>query len=87
MRVDPGGEHASVPVDRSGPPELAALADPARLAALRRTELLGGPPSEPLQRIAGMTAAQLGVPAVLATVVDADGEREERAFTVLDAHG
>jgi GAF domain-containing protein len=74
MRVAPGREHASVPVDRSAPSVLAALADPARLAALRRTELLGGPPSETLQRIAGMTAAQLGVPAVLATVVDADRE-------------
>jgi GAF domain-containing protein len=59
----------SVPGDVPDPPPLAALADPARLVALRRAE-----PSEALDRIARMAAAQLGAPIVLASLVDAERE-------------
>jgi GAF domain-containing protein len=56
------------------PPVQAALADPGRVAALRRSELLATPGSETLDRITAMAAAQLGTPAVLASVVSADRE-------------
>jgi len=59
--------------DLFDPPPLTALADPARLAALRRSEPPEAP-SEALARIARMAAAQLGVPAVLVSLVDAERE-------------
>ena len=60
--------------DLAGPPPLAALADPARLAALHRAELLHGPPSKTFDRIARMAAADLRAPLVIVTVVDAARE-------------
>jgi GAF domain-containing protein len=56
------------------PQDLAALADPGRVAALRRSELLAAPASETLDRITAMAAAQLGAPVVLASVVAPEAE-------------
>jgi GAF domain-containing protein len=54
------------------PPPLSPLADPRRLAALRRAELLDVTAGEELDRIVRMAAAQVGVPLVLLSLVDAD---------------
>jgi len=69
------GEHASVIDDLHEPPSLGPLTDPRRLAALQRVEALDAPGSEELERIVRMAAAQLAVPVVLVSLVDADGER------------
>jgi GAF domain-containing protein len=54
------------------PPPLDPLGDPRRVAALRRAELLDVTAGEQFDRIVGMAAAQLGVPEVLVSLVDAD---------------
>jgi len=56
------------------PPALDALADPRRLAALRRAELLDLTAGEELDRIVRLAAARLAVPHVLVGLVDADHE-------------
>jgi GAF domain-containing protein len=55
-------------------PDPAAVADPARIAALRRSDLLERPQSEALDRIARLAAEQLRVPVVLVTVVGPEHE-------------
>jgi GAF domain-containing protein len=55
-------------------PDPAAVADPARIDALRRSELLETPQSEALDRIARLAAEQLRVPVVLVSVVGPDHE-------------
>jgi phosphoserine phosphatase RsbU/P len=55
-------------------PDPAPVADPTRIDALRRLELLDAPPSEALDRIARLAADQLGVPIVLVTVVGPERE-------------
>jgi GAF domain-containing protein len=55
-------------------PDPAAVADPARVDALRRSELLEAPPSEALDRIARLAAERLRVPVVLVSVVGPDRE-------------
>jgi GAF domain-containing protein len=55
-------------------PDPAAVADPARIDALHRSDLLESPPSEALDRIARLAADRLRVPVVLASVVGPDRE-------------
>jgi GAF domain-containing protein len=55
-------------------PDPAAVADPARIDALRRADLLEAPQSDALGRIARLAADQLRVPVVLISVVGPDRE-------------
>jgi GAF domain-containing protein len=55
-------------------PDPGAVADPARIDALRRSDLLEAPPSEALDRIARLAADRLRVPVVLVSVVGPDRE-------------
>jgi GAF domain-containing protein len=66
------GEHASVTEYRSDPPPLAAITNLRRLAAVQRADLLDAPADEELDRITRMAAAQLGVPVVLVSLIDAN---------------
>jgi diguanylate cyclase (GGDEF)-like protein/PAS domain S-box-containing protein len=55
------------------PPDLlAAVRDPARLAALRRLDLLDSPPEPAFDRLTRLAAAVLHAPIALITLVDAD---------------
>jgi GAF domain-containing protein len=55
-------------------PDPAVVADPARIEALRRSDLLEAPESEALDRIARLAADQLRVPVVLISVVGPERE-------------
>ena len=62
----PGADPASAHARR------AAVEDPARLAAVRATGLLDGPPDPALDRWVRLAARALGTPVALLTLVDAD---------------
>jgi PAS domain S-box-containing protein len=53
----------------------AALRDPDRLAAVRATGLMTGPPSEVLDRVARAAARMLDVPVALVSLVDDERQR------------
>jgi PAS domain S-box-containing protein len=50
----------------------SVLADPARLAALRQTNLLGTPAEDAFDRLARLAARTLGVPVALVSLIDFD---------------
>ena len=57
----------SIPTDR-----IAALTDPARLAAVRRYEILDAPTDGQFDTIAAAAAAVCGTPIATVSIVDAD---------------
>ncbi|MEU4565213.1 GAF domain-containing SpoIIE family protein phosphatase [Micromonospora sp. NPDC023956] len=59
------------PADDGPPPLPAAVTDPARLAAVRRTDLLDTGPEEPFDRLTRLAATLLNTPYAFVTVVDA----------------
>jgi serine phosphatase RsbU (regulator of sigma subunit) len=70
----PAGRPVVVPA-RMTPTVPAAVFDPARLAAVRRTGLLDTGPEEPFDRLARLAASLLGAPYAFVTVVD-----DERSY-------
>jgi GAF domain-containing protein len=61
-----------VRADAVAAPDARRLADPQRLAALHRLDLLDTPPDEAFDRLARLAAAALDVPIALVSLVDAD---------------
>src|SRR3954454_14592013 len=63
------------PAAREQPPAVAAVRDPARLAAVRATGRLDAPPDPALDRLASLAAKVLNAPVAMVSIVD-----EERQF-------
>lgn len=64
----------------------AVVADPARIAALRRLALFDARPTEALDRLARLTARMLRSPIALVTLIDGDRQQIKASYGLPEPH-